>query len=179
MRYDRRPYLPRGVAGDPDFWQTHTSEFHFRDGNHLYQYYGAGPWTHGGFRRLDLAQRSDPANQGRGFINVARQRLDGFVSADADYTGGWLTTPPVVFSGGELTLNVDVAAMGEARVEIQGADGRPLPGFSAGECDRVMVNDVAHTVSWNGNRDVHGLAGRPVRLKIAMRAAKLFAFQFS
>jgi hypothetical protein len=178
MRYDRRPYLPRGVAGDPDCGQTHTSEFHFRDGNHLYQYYGAGPWTHGGFRRLDLEQRSDRANWGRSFYNVARQRLDGFVSADADYTGGWLTTPPIVFSGRELTLNVDVAAMGEARVEIQGADGRPLPGFSAGECDRVMVNDVAHTVSWNGNRDVHGLAGRPVRLKVAMRAAKLFAFQF-
>ena len=178
MRYDRRPYLPRGVAGDPDCGQTHTSEFHFRDGNHLYQYYGAGPWTHGGFRRLDLEQRSDPANWGRSFYNVARQRLDGFVSADADYTGGWLITPPIVFSGRELTLNVDVAAMGEARVEIQGADGRPLPGFSAGECDRVMVNDVAHTVSWNGKRDVHGLAGRPVRLKVAMRAAKLFAFQF-
>ena len=42
-----------------------------------------------------------------------------------------------------------------------------------------MVNDVAHTVSWNGNRDVHALAGRPVRLKVVMRAAKLFAFQFS
>ena len=179
MRYDRRPYLARGTAGEPDCGQTHTSEFHFRDGDHLYQYYGAGPWTHGGFRALTLDQRRDRANWGRGFINVARQRLDGFVSADADYTGGWLTTPPVLYSGRELTLNIDVAAMGEARVEIQGEDGRPVPGFSSGECDRVMVNDVAHIVRWNGNADVGSLAGRPVRLRFDMRSARLFAFQFS
>ena len=110
--------------------------------------------------------------------NVARQRLDGFVSADADYTGGWLTTPLITFNGRELTLNVDVAAMGEAQVEIQGGGGLPIPGFSASECDHVMANDVAHKVSWNSNRNVHGLAGRLVRLKIVMRAAKLFAFQF-
>ena len=178
MRYDRRPYLARGTAGEPDCGGTHTSEFHFRDGDHLYQYYGAGPWTHGGFRALTLEQRQDRANWGRGFINVARQRLDGFVSADAGYTGGWLTTPPVLFSGRELTLNIDVAAMGEARVEIQGEDGRPVSGFSSGECDRVMVNDVAHVVRWNGNADVGSLAGGPVRLRFDMRSARLFAFQF-
>ena len=100
------------------------------------------------------------------------------MSADADYTGGFLTTPLMTFKGQELTLNIDVAAMGEARVEIQGSDGVPVPGFTLTECDRVMANDVAHKVSWSGNRSVHSLAGQPVRLKISMRATKLFAFQF-
>jgi hypothetical protein len=40
------------------------------------------------------------------------------------------------------------------------------------------MNDVAHVVRWKGNADVTPLAGRPIRLKIAMRSAKLYAFQF-
>jgi hypothetical protein len=34
-----------------------------------------------------------------------RQRLDGFVSADADYHGGALTPPPRRFSGRKLVIN--------------------------------------------------------------------------
>jgi hypothetical protein len=33
-------------------------------------------------------------------------------------------------------------------------------------------------VSWKGNTDVAPLAGKPVRLHIRMRAARLYAFQF-
>jgi hypothetical protein len=40
------------------------------------------------------------------------------------------------------------------------------------------MNDVGHVVRWRGNSDVSRLAGEPIRLKIAMRAAKLHAFQF-
>ena len=46
------------------------------------------------------------------------------------------------------------------------------------DCDRILMNDVAHIVRWRGNPDVSRLAGQPIRLKIAMRSAKLYAFQF-
>ena len=179
MRYDRKPYVPRGLTGEPDGGLTHTSEYHIRKGDYLYQYYNGSPWTHGGHRRLSDQERQARANWGRGFYGLVIQRLDGFVSADAVYTGGWLVTPPIVFQGDHLELNIDVAAMGEAMVEIQDEQGQPMPGFTLDECDRVLFNDVAYTVKWKGNSDVSALAGQPVRLRIAMRSAKLYAFQFA
>ena len=167
------------MPGDPDGGGTHGTEWHIRDGKYLFQFYGGAPWSHGGFRRLTLEERQDKANWGRGFIGLVMQRLDGFVSVDAEYTGGSLLTPPVVFEGDHLELNIDVAAMGEAVVEVQDDQGRPLSGFTMDECDRVLVNDVAHTVTWCGNADLSSLVGTRVRLRFAMRSAKLYAFQFT
>ena len=88
-------------------------------------------------------------------------------------------TPPLEFQGNRLELNIAVEAMGEARVELQDEGRNPLPGFSLEDCDMVLFNDVAHTVRWNGIEDISSLAGKPVRMKIIMRSAKLFAFQYS
>ena len=178
MRYDRRPFIPRGLPGDPDAGMTGGTNFFVRQGNYLYQYYGGWPWTHGGFRLLSPAERRNRKNWGRRFIGVVVHRLDGFVSADAPQEGGYLITPPLVFRGHCLELNINVSALGGASVEIQDAAGKPIPGYSLADCDRILMNDVGHVVRWRGNSDVSRLAGEPIRLKIAMRAAKLHAFQF-
>lgn len=178
MRYDRQPFIPRGLPGDPDHGDTHATGFFIRKGNYLYQYYSGWPWTHGGFRLLSAAERRDRKNWGRQFVGVVVHRLDGFVSADAPQEGGYLITPPLVFSGHCLELNINVSALGGALVEIQNEDGRAISGYSLADCDRILMNDVAHVVRWRGNPDVSRLAGQPIRLKIAMRSAKLYAFQF-
>ena len=46
-------------------------------------------------------------------------RTDGFVSVNAGYAGGELTTVPVVFEGRELEVNYSTSAVGSIRVEIQ------------------------------------------------------------
>ncbi len=178
MRYDRKPYISRGFPGEPDGGIVAATGFHIRKGNYLYHYYSAWPWSHGGFRRLSPQERQDKANWGRQHYGVAIQRLDGFVSADAPYAGGWLVTPPMVFRGDRLTLNIDVAALGEARAEMQDERGQPIPGFTLDDCDRILFNEVAYIVRWKGKSDVSALSDRPVRLKIFMRSAKLYAFQF-
>ena len=180
MRYDRQPYVRRGLPGEFDFGMVQCGGgLHFRRGDYLYQFYAGWPWTHGGFRRLTPAQRQDKAvTWGRQTLYLAKQRLDGFVSADAPYPGGWLVTPPLVFEGHRLELNVNVATMGDARVEIQDADGNPIPGFTRDDCNRILMNDVAYTVGWGDTSDVSALAGKPVRLRFEMRSAKLYAFQF-
>ncbi|OHB85931.1 MAG: hypothetical protein A2V98_03685 [Planctomycetes bacterium RBG_16_64_12] len=172
--------MRRGLPGEFDFGMVQCGGgLHFRRGDYLYQFYAGWPWTHGGFRRLTPAQRQDKAvTWGRQTLYLAKQRLDGFVSADAPYSGGWLVTPPLVFEGHRLELNVNVAAMGDARVEIQDADGNPIPGFTRDDCNRILMNDVAYTVGWGDTSDVSALAGKPVRLRFEMRSAKLYAFQF-
>ena len=178
MRYDRRTYLERGLPCEPDCGICAPTGCLIRRGDYLHQYYRGWPYTHGGFRRLTQQQRRSREHWGRSHVGVAAQRLDGFVSADAPLAGGYIITPPIVFSGEEFRLNINVSANGEARAEIQDANGEAVGGYSLDECDRIMWNDVAHTVKWRGKSDVSSLAGQPVRIRIVMRAARLYAFQF-
>jgi hypothetical protein len=112
-------------------------------------------------------------------MGALEQRLDGFYSADAAYGGGHITTPPIVFKGNRLELNIHTSAAGSARVELRDASGKAIRGFSLKDCDLIMTNDVRHGVSWQGKSDVSSLAGKPVRLHLKMRSTKLYAFQFA
>jgi len=105
-------------------------------------------------------------------------RLDGFASAHAGGEPGTWTTPPIVFAGDRLELNVATSAAGEVRVEVLDADGRPLPGFGLNDAIPVIGNDIAKVVRWTGGSDVSALRGRPVRLRFHMLDADLFAFRF-
>ena len=87
-------------------------------------------------------------------------------------------TPPMIFEGSRLELNIDTSAGGFARVEILDERGKPIPGFTYHDADELNGNNVNMPVSWNGNQDLSSLKGKPVRLNIRMRAAKLYAFQF-
>ena len=106
------------------------------------------------------------------------QRLDGFVSMDADYEGGELVTPVLKFAGNRLQLNIDCGGMGEAWVELQDENGKPIPGFTPEESVSVDRNGVAQEVWWRNGPDVSSLAGRPIKVRIRLRSAKLYAFQF-
>jgi hypothetical protein len=106
-------------------------------------------------------------------------RIDGFVSVQAPLAGGELVTKPLAFKGRRLTLNCSTSAAGGICVEIQNAEGKPLPGFSLEQCHEVYGDDLERTVSWQMGGDVGKLAGQPVRLRFALRDADLFALRFA
>lgn len=106
-------------------------------------------------------------------------RLDGFVSLWAPFTGGELVTKPLTFDGTKLTLNFSTSAAGSVRVELQDPQGKPIPGFSLADCQDVFGDEIERTVSWKDNPDLGKLAGRPVRLRFALRDADLYAYQFT
>lgn len=105
-------------------------------------------------------------------------RLDGFVSASASFSGGMLVTKPLTFGGSRLEVNFSTSAAGGMRIELQDADGETIPGFSLDDCDVLFGDQVDRIVSWNGSDDLSRLAGRSVRLKIELKDADLYAFQF-
>lgn len=105
-------------------------------------------------------------------------RLDGFVSVAAPLSGGELVTKPFVFSGETLTINFASSAAGEIRIEVQDSAGAPLAGFTLDECPPLFGDSIERPVTWNGGRDVSGLAGRPVRLRFLLRDADLYSFRF-
>lgn len=101
-------------------------------------------------------------------------RVDGFVSATAAKEGE-VVTKPLTFAGTRLLLNL--VSRGETRVELQDAEGRALPGFTLEDCAPLKGDFVDGAVAWQGG-SLSALAGRPVRLRFALRAADLYALQF-
>ena len=106
-------------------------------------------------------------------------RLDGFASVRAPYSGGEMITKPLIFSGNQLDLNFATSAAGGIRVEIQDAEGKPIPGFTLDESQELIGNEISRAASWKGSKDVSKLAGKPVRLKFVMKDADLYALQFA
>ena len=174
-RPSREPYFPTGLADEWDRWYAVMAPGVVRRGNYLYQYYNSSGRTHDS---AILWPEYEKTAARMGGIGVVRQRLDGFISADATHRGGWLETPPVVFKGRELRLNIDTGAMGTAFVEIRDAERKPIPGFTLADCEEIGGNFIDQRVNWKGKTDVSSLAGKPIRLYFKLVRAKLFAFQF-
>ena len=108
------------------------------------------------------------------------QRLDGFVAvtpADSSAGAGTLVTKPFIFSGENLVPNLD-ASGGSARVELQGADGRPIPGYGLEDSRPLEEDGTQLKVAWQSGDGLAALAGSTVRLKVELTNARLFAFQF-
>jgi hypothetical protein len=63
-------------------------------------------------------------------------------------------------------------------VEVQAADGQPLPGFSLAECPEIYGDEIERVVAWKGGKDVSSLAGRAVRLRFVLNDADLYSLRF-
>lgn len=105
-------------------------------------------------------------------------RIDGFASVHAKLQEGEFTTKPLNFSGKELSINVATSAAGMVKIEILDLDGKPIPGFALDDCDLIYGDSLDRRVSWNGNRSVESLSGRPVVLRMVLREADVYSLVF-
>ena len=104
---------------------------------------------------------------------LAKIRLDGFVSLDADAKGSLVTAPFALERGG-LHVNVD-ARRGELRAEVIDAETfDPVPGLSLSDSNAVRDDDLARQLTW-GERSAPA-RDRPVRLRFELSQARLYAF---
>jgi len=167
----RKPFIgvgPEGTFCSKRVWAIPNP---VRMGDELWIYYYGKNRDHNSF--------DDPAaSQYMGGIDRAILRLDGFVSADADYAGGEIVTPLITFSGKRLELNFDGGGGGSVRVELLDADDKPIAGYSGAAAEPLFGNSVRLPVYWGDKQDVSALAGKPIRMRLRMRDCKLYAFQF-
>ena len=119
-------------------------------------------------------------------IGLAKLPRDGFVSLEgARHEFSRVTTRTFNFTGDELVLNMQAALQQwgaeacEVKVEILDGRHAPMEGFSFEDADTLSTTAVDQVVTWRGgDADVSALVGRPVRLKIHFKNAKIYAFQF-
>ena len=133
----------------------------------------------GGGKELSLY-----ANEGYYFESKAAKtrrytcRIDGFVSLHASLAGGEVLTKPLVFEGAELLVNFSTSAAGRLQVQVEGLEGQPAAGFAFSDCPAIYGDALEHVVKWQRGSDVSALAGKPVRLRLALHDADLYAFGF-
>ena len=166
---DRGPFISLGPDGRFDSKLVWAMPNPIRMGDELWFYYAGGNTDHDGF--------VDPISSHLlSGISRAVLRLDGFVSADADYSGGQLTTRPILYEGERLELNADTFGGGCIQVELLDKGGKPIEGFTRNDSQPLYGNSVA--MRWNTGKSLGVLAGQAVRLRFIMQDCKLYAFQF-
>ncbi len=133
-----------------------------------------------------------PCDAGRMMLFVARHymqdswhierlllRTDGFASLHAGWAGGEAITRPLIFSGAALEINYRTSAAGLVRVEIQDAEGTPVPGYGIDDCQEIIGDEVQREVAWKRGSGVSELAGRGIRLRFCLKDADLYSFKFN
>ena len=104
-------------------------------------------------------------------------RLDGFVALRGGEQGGQLTTKPMKVAGGQLEVNYLARPGGYVRAEIQDAEGQPLAGFAAEDCEPLKGDQIARVVSWRGDKQ-GPFTQNPVRVRFDVKDADVYAFRF-
>jgi hypothetical protein len=107
-------------------------------------------------------------------------RLDGFASLHADAPGGEMISKPLRFTGKELHANFSTGASGGVAVELQDAQGQPIPGFTLQDCEELSYDDIDRVITWRkkGSPDLSSLAGKAIRIRWVLRDADVFSFKF-
>ncbi|MEO5803724.1 MAG: hypothetical protein ABIR24_09345, partial [Verrucomicrobiota bacterium] len=110
-------------------------------------------------------------------IGLVKMQRDRYVAREAGAEQGMITTPLVELSGKTFTLNVN-ARGGEVRVQIVDRKNKPIKDFTFADCAVIDRDGVSESVRWKQHSNLSPLAGKPLKLQIQMRAAKLYALQF-
>jgi hypothetical protein len=158
---DREPFLDRNRT--PGAWDHAMAwiSCQLPVGEEVYLYYG-------GYARGHKIERFTERQ-----IGLVRMRRDRYVAQEAGEQEGVLRSPLLTLDAQAMTLNVD-ARGGEARVQVVGADGKPLPGYAFRDCAPITGDAVSAPVRWK--RPLNRLKGMTVRLEWSLRRARLFAF---
>lgn len=167
-RYPRPAYIGIGRHDGLDIHKNYIAHGMVRRGDEIWQYYLGSEQYH-----------SDADGKGREAVFRVVQRVDGFVSADTSYSGGYLLTRTFTFDGNRLVLNIDTGAAGYAQVGILDANGQPIPGFTTDECLYINGDFIGTEVEWiKKGVDVAPLIGKTIRLEMRSRGTKLYSMQF-
>ncbi len=157
--YDRLVFTGSPVRVGDELWLY----YHCWDGDHLV-------WNKDGTTYYKNRTRINRTAR-------AKLRWNGFVSLRAEKRG-MLVTKPFVIQGRQLAVNA-AASKGRLRVELQEAEGKPLPGFGLAQCRPLADNGISQLVRWRGAPELlSSLANRSLRLCFEVERADLFGFEW-
>ncbi|MBN2296175.1 MAG: hypothetical protein JXM70_27335 [Pirellulales bacterium] len=155
-----RPFIPRGQKGSYDSGCIYAAAYPILHEGKIRIYYGGNDAEHCNWRK--------------GYLCLARMRVDGFAGMDPLKLDkpGTIVTRPIRCTGEQLRVSVD-ADGGSLRVAVLDADGLSLE-----KCRPITADVTDGVVRWDGVTDLGSLRGKDIRLKFELKNAKLYAFTF-
>ena len=93
----------------------------------------------------------------------------------------WLNSPSTAgsrFKGTDLELNLATSAAGSVRLEVQDANGKPLPGFGLQDAEELIGDRIALRARWKNHPALSASEGTAVRLRFVLKDADLYSFRF-
>lgn len=115
--------------------------------DHAMTWSGGPPVYAGNEMRFYYGRYSSGHKIGTRYICLATLPRDRYVSYDATLATGYVSTRPLHLSAADLTINAKVN-QGSVAAQILGSDGRPLPGFSFSDCDKITSDGFESPVRW-------------------------------
>jgi hypothetical protein len=110
---------------------------------------------------------------------LARLRVDGFVSLDAGGDKGSLTTAAETFAPSTLLVNATThSRAGSVAAELLDPSGVAIEGFTRAECDAFRGDSLAHGLTWRG-RPAAALGARPASIRFTLRYASLYSYELA
>ncbi len=105
-------------------------------------------------------------------------RLDGFCSLKTRARDGILETKTLMLKGDRMRLNVRTTAHTAVRVEmLDGEEMTPIPGYTLDDSIPITGDHLFAEVRWKERSDLSELVDKPVRARLHMREAELFAIR--
>ena len=118
------------------------------------------------------------------YLQRYTMRVDGFGSVHANYEDGEMLTKPIRLNSNQdnkgsvqLHLNAATSAAGSIRVEIQGAHGKAIAGYSLDDFDEFIGDQVDHIASWADNSSLSSVIEQTVRLRFVLKDADVYSIQ--
>ena len=185
-----KKFIPCGGPGEWDRFNNSICCQPVRVGDELWFYYGGRTYRHGGYGGPDRGTEDDGASRARiggtvdkrggpppfqgmrSAVGLAKLRVDGYVSLNASFDGGSVTTVPLLLRGNTLHLNA-VSRFGQIVVEILGPNGKPVPG---GVSEPIRANGVDLKVRWANALPTAFSGKTPVKLRFRLRNARLYSY---
>jgi hypothetical protein len=129
-------------------------------GDRILIYYAGSAAAHGLGGKLNIGMD----------IGLATLRRDGWVSLEAGDQGGVLVTKAFLHPGGDLYVNADARGGSLSAVFL-------LDGHESAPSLSITEDGLRSRVEFASETSA-GLSGKPVRLKLTLRKAKLYSFWF-
>ena len=167
------PFIDQGEMGEFDNGTISVAQGMIKSGDELWQYYSGTPLQQMESEiGLDELLRSPQTTYSR-----VASRLDGFVSAEADSGGGSFLTPPLMFEGDTLHLNVKVRGGGAVRIGLLDENGNDVKGRAVADGVPITGDHIDIQVAWESGTDIGNRYGKPTQLRVEMTDAALYSFQ--
>jgi hypothetical protein len=155
-------FIPLGNPGTYDQGMLATTNGPIQMGNELWFYYTSTDGDHGSKFR-----------NSRG--SLAKMRLDGFVSINANQQLGYITTNTILCPGGDLYMNAKTDN-GTIAVVVLNEFGNEIDGTRIYDSAIFDSDSIEHKVTWRNHVNLNHLKGKNIRLKFYLKSADLYSF---